>query len=300
MFKLTIVGTIVALAAATPINHDMVQSIRAKATWQAHDVEANPLKNYTHDELLKMLGTFIVPTNGVYKKVEVTATPAEFDARTQWPSYVHAVRDQQQCGSCWAFGASESLSDRFAISSAGKVNKVLSPEDLVSCDSSDYGCGGGYMENAWVYLENTGIVTDTCFPYTSGDGTEAPCQTKCTDGSAWTKYKCQAGTRVNPQTVDEIKSELYNHGPMEGAFTVYEDFFNYKSGVYTPTSTSVAGGHAIKVLGYGTESGKKYWLCANSWGSGWGMDGFFKIEQGTCDIDTQIFSCTPDVASVSL
>jgi cathepsin B len=278
----------------------MVQSIRAKATWQAHDVEANPLKNYTHDELLKMLGTFIVPTNGVYKKVDVVSTPAEFDATKQWPTYVHAIRDQQQCGSCWAFGASESFSDRFAIASAGKVNVVLSPEDMVSCDSSDYGCGGGYMENAWQYLTNTGIVTDKCFPYTAGDGTEAPCATKCADGSAWTKYKCVANTIVNPQTVDEIKSEIYSHGPVEGAFTVYEDFFNYKSGVYSPTSTDVAGGHAIKVLGWGNEDGKDYWLCANSWGSGWGMKGFFKIEQGTCDINSQMFACTPDVDSVAL
>jgi len=96
-----------------------------------------------------MLGTYIVPVNGVYAKTTVTATPAEFDARTQWPNYVHAVRDQQQCGSCWAFGASEAFSDRWAIATQGKVNVVLSPEDMVSCDSSDYGCGGGYMENAW-------------------------------------------------------------------------------------------------------------------------------------------------------
>jgi cathepsin B len=96
-----------------------------------------------------MLGTYIVPTNGIYAKTPVTAVPDSFDARTQWPSYVHAIRDQQQCGSCWAFGASEAFSDRLAIKSAGKVNVVLSPEDMVSCDQSDYGCGGGYMENAW-------------------------------------------------------------------------------------------------------------------------------------------------------
>jgi cathepsin B len=73
---------------------------------------------------------------------------------------------------------------------------------------------------------------------------------------------------------------------------VYEDFFSYKSGVYSPTSTSVAGGHAIKVLGWGVESGKKYWLCANSWGSGWGMSGYIYIDskgsddggQGECGI----------------
>jgi cathepsin B len=147
-----------------------------------------------------MLGTYIAPRNAnkAYKKVNVVSTPTNFDAREQWPNLVHPIRDQAQCGSCWAFGASESLSDRFAISSNGNVNVVLSPEDMVSCDSSDYGCGGGYLENAWEYLENSGIVTESCFPYTAGSGIEAPCATKCVDGSAWTKYKCQSGSTVNP------------------------------------------------------------------------------------------------------
>jgi cathepsin B len=81
-----------------------------------------------------MLGTFIVPVNKAYPQGQVVATPTNFDARTQWPNYIHAVRDQQQCGSCWAFGASEAFSDRIAIATNGKINVVLSPEDLVSCD----------------------------------------------------------------------------------------------------------------------------------------------------------------------
>ena len=63
-----------------------------------------------------------------------------FDARTQWPKYIHSVRDQGQCGSCWAFGATEAVSDRFAIVSNGKIDEVLSPQELVSCDPGDYGC----------------------------------------------------------------------------------------------------------------------------------------------------------------
>jgi len=65
---------------------------------------------------------------------------------------------------------------------------------------------------------------------------------------------------------------------METAFTVYSDFMNYESGVYHHVSGSVEGGHAIKILGWGNESGMDYWLCANSWGPDWGLDGFFKIK----------------------
>ena len=98
-------------------------------------------------------------------------------------------------------------------------------------------------------------------------------------------------------TTAGIQTELYNNGPMEGAFTVYEDFFSYKSGVYYHVSGGVAGGHAIKVIGWGTENGLNYWLCANSWGTSWGLSGFFKIKQGDCGINQQMYSCTPQVAA---
>ena len=145
-----------------------------------------------------MLGSYIVPTNGVYEHPQVVATPNEFDPRTQWKSWIHPIRNQANCGSCWAFGSSEALSDRFAIASKGKINVVLSPEDLVSCDSEDYGCGGGYLERAWEYLTNTGIVSEECFPYTAGSGKEAPCATKCVERKEWLKYKCEAGSVINP------------------------------------------------------------------------------------------------------
>lgn len=102
---------------------------------------------------------------------------------------------------------------------------------------------------------------------------------------------------MHPTSVDAIKTELYNNGPMEGAFTVYEDFFSYKSGVYHHVSGGVAGGHAIKVIGYGVENNEAYWLCANSWGTSWGMSGFFKIKQGDSGINQQMYACTPSITA---
>jgi len=166
---------------------------------------------------------------------------------------------------------------------------------MVSCDKNNYGCDGGYLNYAWSYLSTSGAVADSCFPYTAGDGTAPKCATKCTDGSAFKKYKCKSGSTVHPTSVANIKTEIYANGPVEGAFTVYEDFFNYKSGVYSHVSGGVAGGHAIKVLGFGKENGVDYWLCANSWGTGWGMSGFFKIKQGDSGIDQQIYACSPSV-----
>jgi len=71
------------------------------------------------------------------------------------------------------------------------------------------------------------------------------------------------------------------NGPVEGAFTVYEDFLAYKSGVYEHKSGQQLGGHAIKVLGWGVDSGVNYWIVANSWNEDWGNGGFFNIKLGS-------------------
>jgi len=85
------------------------------------------------------------------------------------------------------------------------------------------------------------------------------------------------------------------HGPVEASFTVYADFPTYKSGVYHHTTGSALGGHAIKIVGWGNESGSDYWLVANSWNADWGTKGFFKIKRGSneCGIEGGIVAGIP-------
>jgi cathepsin B len=80
------------------------------------------------------------------------------------------------------------------------------------------------------------------------------------------------------------------NGPVEISITVYDDFLTYKSGVYTHVSGSELGGHAVRMLGWGTENGVDYWLVANSWNNGWGDNGFIKIRRGTneCGIEESV------------
>ena len=83
MYKLTVFVTLIVLAFAHPINHALVDEIRAKTTsWMPHDPHTNPLGEYTNEQLLGMLGSYIVPINGVYPHPQVVATPNEFDPRT--------------------------------------------------------------------------------------------------------------------------------------------------------------------------------------------------------------------------
>jgi C1A family cysteine protease len=92
-----------------------------------------------------------------------------------------------------------------------------------------------------------------------------------------------------------LKLKFFKNGPVETAFTVYEDFLAYKSGVYYYKSGGELGGHAVKIVGWGTLGGVKYWKVANSWNNHWGMSGYFLIRRGTdeCGIEDEISAGIP-------
>jgi cathepsin B len=109
------------------------------SSWKA---EMSPrFSGVTKRQALRMLGVRAPASVGkdiscpVNTSITAQGLPDSFDARTQWPEYIHPVRDQGSCGSCWAFSASEVLSDRLAIATDGKMNAVLSPMALVNCDT---------------------------------------------------------------------------------------------------------------------------------------------------------------------
>jgi cathepsin B len=103
---------------------------------------------------------------------------------------------------------------------------------------------------------------------------------KCqVEGVEFKKYKVHKAQTFHKE--DNIKAEIMANGPLETGFTVYEDFLSYSSGIYDPTSKKNMGGHAVKIIGWGEEEGTKFWLVANSWGSRWGEEGFFRIKIGT-------------------
>jgi cathepsin B len=225
MYKVIIAGSVAAYVSAFhPINQEHVDSIKLKTSnWEPHTPETNPLANKTVEELMAMCGTWNVPHNGMeLVQTTVGAYPAEWDPRPAshpWSKFIHPIRDQQSCGSCWAFGATEYLTDRFAINSKGAVDVILSPQDMVSCDKNDFGCSGGYMDKANQYLVNSGVVSEACYPYTSGSGQTGTCRTTCVNSQPFKKYKCSKSYHV--VGVEAIKTELSSKGPVEGAFTVY-------------------------------------------------------------------------------
>jgi cathepsin B len=294
IFFLALSGVFAAFDLSSPVHDDAyIEYLNyQQLPWQAG--KSSRFDEYTYNEVKNMLKTRLtigVSIEGGISGADSKAVPKEFDARKQWPNCVHRILDQGRCGSCWAFGASEALSDRFCIKSNGTVNVILSPQNLVSCDwEGNMGCNGGIPQLAWEYMELAGLPTLTCVPYTSGDGKAHACAHKCEGSETFKKYYAQPFTQKTYRSVAAIQEAIFTDGPVEGAFEVYSDFMQYQSGVYVKSKTaSYLGGHAIKIIGWGTDqkTGLDYWIVANSWATTWGMNGYFYIQRGVnmCGID---------------
>jgi cathepsin B len=288
MKTLIVIGLVALAACHQPvITEEHLDSLRKVATFEVYSYQSHPFKDATQEDLKMALGLRGMKSEELpplRKGLPTQDLPDNFVAHDKWPNCIHKIRDQQRCGSCWAFAASEVLSDRFCIASNGAIDDVLSPQDLVSCDDGDFGCNGGYLDASWEYLEDTGIVDDACFPYVSGGGDSGECKIqsgRCVDGKTDAKKFHAKNVRTFTSTT-EIKEDIFNNGPVETGFLVYKDFISYKGGIYKKTSDELLGGHAVKVVGWGTESGTDYWVVANSWGPNWGEAGHFRIAIGNC------------------
>eukprot|EP00287_Rhodomonas_sp_CCMP768_P006065 CAMPEP_0196717786 /NCGR_PEP_ID=MMETSP1091-20130531/1134_1 /TAXON_ID=302021 /ORGANISM="Rhodomonas sp., Strain CCMP768" /LENGTH=334 /DNA_ID=CAMNT_0042058273 /DNA_START=20 /DNA_END=1024 /DNA_ORIENTATION=+ len=287
---------------------EFVSSVQEQASWEAGF--NSRFAGMTVAEIKTLMGALKQPEETKappmldYDSEEASKLPASFDARTNWPNCpsIGHIRDQSTCGSCWAFGAVEAMSDRLCIASNGTVKVELSSEDMLSCckETCGFGCNGGFPQGAWEFFKVHGLTTEDKYPYVFPpcehhvNGTHyKPC------GKSQPTPVCvsakESGARYHGSSVysvmpNKIHHEIFRHGPVEAAFTVYADFLTYKSGVYEHKSGQELGGHAIKIMGWGVEGGKKYWLVANSWNSDWGDQGTFKIAAGSdeCGIESSV------------
>lgn len=303
--------------------------VAAVNTQQRSWVAALPTRVASVEEVKPYLGAYL-PGDAKYQAPAelLNANVAEnipdsFDAREQWPQCtgIAEVRDQSACGSCWAFGSVDSFQDRACISTGKDIR--YSPEDTAFCSDAGDGCQGG--NTAWMWFHQEGVVSggkfedtgkgDTCLPYSlapcahhvpasskypacpAGDYDNPVCESKCSEAGYSGTYatdKLKASKAYAVRGVSQIQTDLMTHGPMYVAFTVYGDFETYKSGVYKHTTGGFLGGHAVELVGWGTESGEDYWLIKNSWNEEWGDEGFFKIARGVneCGIEDSVSAGT--------
>jgi len=282
-----------------------------------------------------------------HKALEGMVIPDSFDSEQNWPQcakIIGDIRDQSNCGCCWAFAGAEAGSDRMCIASNASIMVPLSAQDACFNGGGlmSHGCNGGQISSPWSYLKKgglfggkgmvsggqyqgsgvfrKGLCSDFSLPHCHHHGPQgddpypaegapgcpkesSPAGPKKCDSDAQAPHNdfnadkySYTGDTVTASGEANIQSAVMAGGPMEVAFTVYSDFENYAGGVYHHVSGSMAGGHAVKVVGWGVESGTKYWKIANSWNPYWGEKGYFRIKRGNNEggIEDQAIASAPD------
>ncbi|KAL1524679.1 hypothetical protein AB1Y20_019565 [Prymnesium parvum] len=187
---------------------------------------------------------------------------------------VTPVKNQQRCGSCWAFSTTGSVEGAYQIATGKLIS--LSEEDLVQCDhNGDQGCSGGLMDNAFEWIqENGGICTEQAYPYTSGSGTTGTCTKSCSP------VVTVSGHKDVPKGDEKALLSAVASQPVSIAIEADKSAFQlYKSGVLDSTSCGTSLDHGVLIVGYGTDSssGKDYWKVKNSWGATWGEEGYIRM-----------------------
>ena len=213
--------------------------------------------------------TRTIPRITDYSLKNVRDLPKEVDWRTK--GVVNPVKDQGQCGSCWAFSAISSIESNNAIKT-GKLYS-LSEQQLVDCSSSygNQGCNGGLMDDAFQYAEKNALCSEDDYSYTAQDGT---CKKSC-------KGLVKVKSFVDIPAGDENSLQAASASRVVSvAIEADQNGFQFYSGGVFDGECGTNLDHGVTLDGYGQENGKPYWLVRNSWGESWGESGYIKLVRG--------------------
>ena len=249
----------------------------------------NFTKNHTKPFTIKKKE---IPNNKTY------ILPDNFDLREQYPNCesIKEITNEDSYSVGWALSTISVINDRICIASGQTDQRKVSAVNLISC--SGVGCNAGLASDAWSYWKNTGIVTggeNGCQPYML-----PPCQEcvhNCDSGNK-KDYDSELifGSSVYSISGEEnMMKDIYENGSVQAAINIYDDFLDYRNGVYQHITGSYLGGLTIKIIGWGVENNVKYWLCVNFWGEDWGDNGYIKILRGSneCGIERTVYAGLP-------
>lgn len=217
----------------------------------------------------------VVPENiqKLYAKLNTLPSPILLNTESlfDWRAFdgVTPITDQGGCGSCWDFGATAAFESAYLLATG--IVPDFSEQAVLSCNEQHQGCGGGWSSTVYDHYILFGAVDEACMPYQADD--QVPC----------TEDQCDIIANVNsyrdiPNDVNAIKNALMQ-GPVSTTFTVYDDFFGYTGGCYEHPGGDPIN-HLVCIIGWDDRmcDGEGAWIVKNSWGPGWGLDGFFYIK----------------------
>ncbi|KVH89490.1 Cysteine peptidase, cysteine active site-containing protein [Cynara cardunculus var. scolymus] len=185
--------------------------------------------------------------------------PTSLDWRDK--GVVTPMKDQGQCGSCWAFSVTGAIEGAHAIATGDLIS--LSEQELVDCDTNDYGCDGGNMDTAfrWI-IKNGGLDSEADYPYTSSNGYGSKCIT--------------AKAKKSVVSIDSYVEVESNGDALLCVVAKQPGIYNGEC-----SSDAYSMDHAVLVVGYGSEGGEDYWIVKNQWGTYWGMEGYILMKRNT-------------------
>jgi C1A family cysteine protease len=261
----------------TIYNQNVIKILTHNTGNHSWSMGVNKFADLTADEFkAQYVGGFKMPKRSLRRNGDgpfnVTANPTSVDWTTK--GAVTPVKNQQQCGSCWAFSTTGSVEGAWFLSKGSLVS--LSEQQLVDCSDAEgnQGCNGGLMDQAFQYIiDNKGITTETAYPYTATDGT------------------CVASGKPVAATLSGFKDVTANselaletaivQQPVSVAVEADQSVFQFYSGGVMDSACGTQLDHGVLAVGYGVDGGKEYYKVKNSWGADWGMKGYILLGRGT-------------------
>lgn len=211
-----------------------------------------------------------------------SSVPVALDWRTK--NAVTPVKDQGQCGSCWAFSSTGAMEGAWAVAKGQLIS--LSEQQLVDCSKKygNLGCKGGFMDNAFSYAIDYGMCSEMEYPYTASGGT---CNTGCKPVTSLSSLSVDINACMDVPANNQLAlKEAVARGPVSIAIEADTRVFQmYSGGVITGSACGTNLDHGVLIVGYGEENGIKYWLVKNSWSNTWGDQGYIKIERSDSEND---------------
>ena len=233
----------------------------------------NKFADLSSDEFKEMyINGYKKPNYGLRRKqIKIDYSIDDLPSEIDWTlkGAVTEVKDQGQCGSCWAFSTTGSVEGAYFLSTGKLVS--FSEQQLVDCAGSygNQGCNGGLMEYGFKYIEDSGICAEQEYGYKAVDG-------KCTKCTTITKIDSFIDITTNDEKALQMAVSLQ---PISIAIEADQLMFQfYHSGVFTSTCGTKLD-HGVLIVGYGTLNGVDYWKVKNSWGATWGDKGYILLQR---------------------